>query len=379
MNGPSIFTRNALSPVLPCRSTIASHPCRFSPRPTSHPAQVPARRVVPIATFLLVRPFGAAEPRQPHNAALPSVRQAVHARVHGLCSADQHRRAVEKVVGTLVICVHHVRPDVLPTPRQGEGVPMAAYGYGNVSDRGFVAFDRELEEGAWKDIITHDHEVAAKQNIAALLTAPLPVVWKIRLRWGIANVIAVLGAPALAKLDEAWDSSQRRLFHRIAIGVDSESPAIRAAADRLRDQLLTGTGIAQTQLSCDDEVDFGLRQIALTQEGGPLAADAKKAKITDALADVQKTTEALATALGRSGGEKRKAPSKRMRDALSACVSAFNGVHDQIMWFLAQASPGAERDQLMALVEPLEALLARTENPPATPTPENPAPTTTTG
>ena len=256
---------------------------------------------------------------------------------------------------------------------------MAGYGYGNVSDRGFVAFDRELEEGAWKDIATHDHEMAAKQNIAALLTAPLPVVWKIRLRWGIASVIAALGAPSLAKLDEAWDSAQRRLFHNIAIGVDSERPAVRAAADRLRERLLTGTGIAQTQLSCDDEVEFGFRQIALTQEGGPLAADAKKAKITDALADVQKTTEALAAALGRSGREKRKAPSKRMRDALSACVSAFNGVHDQILWFLAQASPGAERDQLMALVEPLEALLARTENPPTTATPENPAPTTTTG
>lgn len=59
---------------------------------------------------------------------------------------------------------------------------MAGYGYGNVADRALVAFDRELEEGAWKDVSTGSYEDAAKQNAALLLTAPLPVVWKLQLR-----------------------------------------------------------------------------------------------------------------------------------------------------------------------------------------------------
>ena len=238
---------------------------------------------------------------------------------------------------------------------------MAAYGYGNVADRSFVAFDHELDEGAWNEIAIKDYEDAAKQNIAILLTSPLPVVWKLQLRWGIAGLLAALGAPSLVKLDEAWDAAQRRLFHHIAIAVDSDNAAVRAAADRLRHQLLSGTGTAQTQLSCDDEVDFGRNQIALTKESGLLAADAKKAKIADALVDVQKTTEALAQVLGRATGEKRKAPSKRLREALGECAGAFNAVHGEIAWFISKSSPGVERDRLVSLLAPLEALLVRNE------------------
>lgn len=248
---------------------------------------------------------------------------------------------------------------------------MASRGYRNVPDRAFVAFDRELDEVAWSEISINGIEDAAKQSAAVLLNAPLPVVWKLRMRWGIATVVGVLGAPTITKLDEAWDTTQRRLFHHIAIGVDSDNAAVRAAADRLRTQLLSGSGMAQTQLSCDEEVDFGRQQIALTQEGGPLAADAKKAKLTDALADVHKATEALAQAVGRGTGEKRKAPSKLLRDAISECASAFNGVHDDLAWFIAKTPPGVERDRLAALLAPLEALLARHEpaaSEPAAPT-----------
>lgn len=248
---------------------------------------------------------------------------------------------------------------------------MAAYGYGRVADRAFVAFERELNEGAWAEIATTDFENAAKNDASALLDAPLPVTWKVSLRWGIAGVVAVLGAPTIAALDNAWDSAQRRLFHRIAIGVDSDDAAVRSAADRLRMQLLAGMGTAQTQLSCDDEVDFGRQQIALTQDGGPLASDAKKVKLGDALADVKKTTEALAQALGRSGGEKRKSPSKQIRDALSECAAAFNVVHDQLVWFVEKTPPGANRDRLTSLLAPLEALLERAAA--TQPAPESPA------
>lgn len=171
---------------------------------------------------------------------------------------------------------------------------------------------------------------------------------------------------------QASGNTQRRLFHHIAIGADHENLAVRAAADRLRDQLLSGSGVAQTNLSCDEEVDFGRRQIALTREGGPLAEDSKKVKLTQVLADVEKATEALAQALGRGTGEKRKAPSKQIRDAVSECAAAFTGVHDDIAWFIGKTTPGAERDRLTALLAPLDALLARNERAPATEPPASP-------
>jgi hypothetical protein len=236
---------------------------------------------------------------------------------------------------------------------------MAAYGYTSVADRGFVGFDGELNQGAWAEIATQAHENAAKNNAAALLDAPRPVVWKLRLRWVIAELLGVLAAPTLESLDKTWDAAQRRLFHHIAIGVDNDDAAVRAAADRLRTNLLSGTGTAQTQLSYEDEVDFGRKQIALTGEGGPLHADAKKVKIGNALADVHKATDSLAQALGRSGGEKRKAPSKRLRDALAQCASTFNAVHDDLDWFIENTPAGANRDRLTALLSPLEKLLER--------------------
>jgi hypothetical protein len=251
---------------------------------------------------------------------------------------------------------------------------MAAFGYGNIPDRAFVAFERELDEGAWKEVVTKKYDEPAKESAAALLNAPSPVVWKIRLRTAIASVVVALGAPSIGLLDNAWDAAQRRLFHRIAAGVDDEDRALRDAADRLRAGLLAGTGTAQTQLDCDAEVDFGRQQIKLTQEGGHLAADAKKLKLADALADVAKTTEALAKGLGRGSGEKRKAPSKKLRDAVAECAASFNGVHDDLTWFISRTPKGPERDGLEALLAPLEGLLSRnTSLVPAPSTPEAPA------
>jgi hypothetical protein len=247
---------------------------------------------------------------------------------------------------------------------------MAAFGYGNVPDRAFVAFERELEQGAWKEVSTKKYEESAKESAAALLGAPQPVVWKLRLRLGIASVLSSLGATSLAALDEAWDAAQRRLFHRIGAGVDDEDRTVRDAADRLRAQLLLGTGTGQTLLDYDAEVDFGLQQIALTHDKGPLAADARKLKLEGALADVKKTTEALAHGMGRSTGGKRKPPSKQLRDAIAECAAAFNAVHVELAWFTSRTPKGADRDGLEALLTPLEALLSR--NAPAADTPAPP-------
>ncbi len=236
---------------------------------------------------------------------------------------------------------------------------MASYGYGGLLDRSFVSFDSELDQGAWKAVATKKYEESGHASAAELLGAPHQVVWKLRLRWGIAGVLSALGAKSLGALDDAWDASQRRLFYRIAIGVDDEDGAVRASADRLRAQLLSGEGTAQTKLDYNAEVDFGRKQVALTQDSGALASDAKKLKLGDVLADVSRTTEALATGLGRGSGTKRQPPSRQLREALAECASAFNGVHDSLAWFIARTPAGPDREQLEALQAPLEALLAR--------------------
>lgn len=251
---------------------------------------------------------------------------------------------------------------------------MAALGYGSINDRAFVAFADELEEGAWRDIVTKKYEKEAKESASALLAAPQPVVWKLRLRFGIGGIVEALGVPSLALLDAGWDASQRRLFHRIATAVDDNDRAVRDAADRLAARLLLGTGTAQTQLDYHAEVDFGRNQIAITQ-AGPLAADVKKIKLEDALADVKKATEDLAGGLGRSAGEKRKAPSKALREAVAECAGCFNAIHEQIDWFARRTPKGPERDTLTALLAPLEALLERsTQAPVAQAAPAAPEP-----
>lgn len=236
---------------------------------------------------------------------------------------------------------------------------MASFGYGNLTDRAYVGFEPVLEQDAWKSVVTQSYDSVTADNVAALMVAPLLVNYKLRLRLSIGSIIAALGATPLTQLDESWDGSQRRLFHRIAIHLDARDRDTRAAAERLSSQLLLGTGVAQTQLDFDAEVDFGRKQIALTQEGGPLAEDAKKLGLTDALAEVQAATEALAAGLGRDTAGGRKAPSRRLREALNECSAAFNAVHDGLAWLIDHAPPGPERDQLVALVTPLERLLER--------------------
>lgn len=288
--------------------------------------------------------------------------------------APNFRLAVRSQSVTLRI---HLEGGVGVSTSQRKDLLMAGYGYGVVPDRGFVAFEPELEEGAWSDVVTKKYEEAASESAAALLSAPQAVVWKVRLRGGIAGVLAALGATSLVELDAAWDATQRRLFHRIAVAVDDPDRAVRAAADRLTKQLLAGTGTGQTIFDLDDEVDFGRQQVALTQKDGLLAADAAKLKLGDVLADVAKTTEALAKGLGRATGSKRRAPSRVLREAVAECAGAFNGVHGDLAWFLSKTPPGADRDRLAALAAPLEALLSRHAQPAAAPaeseTPEPPA------
>ncbi len=160
--------------------------------------------------------------------------------------------------------------------------------------------------------------------------------------------------------DAEWDSAQRALNLCLATAAEHKDPAVREAAGRLRGALLKGAGTEQTTLSYDEEVDYGRQQL-LRAAKDPLAADAKKIPgLRDHLARIDEATEALAKAIGRGPGQKRAAaPSKRLREAMSACVTAFNAIHDEIAWTVEHTPPGKVRDHLEALHAPFLALLDR--------------------
>lgn len=239
---------------------------------------------------------------------------------------------------------------------------MSNYGYSYVSDKAFVAFLHDLSEGAWKGVSIIKHDNPEKTVTAATLDASHPVVWKLRIVWAIAALKDALGTTTVDKLDAAWDAGQRRLFHQLATHADDKDAEVREAAGRLKAQLLDGDGTGQTILGYDEEVDFGRKQLELVKDGQG-AADVKKLKLGDTMQDIKETTEALANGIGRkAGGKRTAAPSTRQREALAVCTAAFNGVHDDIAWFIEHTPNGPDRDKLSALQAPFEALLQR--NPP---------------
>jgi hypothetical protein len=239
---------------------------------------------------------------------------------------------------------------------------MPGYGYGHVSAKGFVAFGHDLADGAWKSVSIAKYDVESKELDAAALDASHPVIWKLRISWVLAALKQALGSGKLDQLDASWDACERRLHYRLAERADDKDPEIRAAAERLRGQLLEGNGTEQTGYGYDEEIDFGRKQLELAKEES-IAADIKKLEVGDLLQDIAEATEALAQGSGRKAGSKRAgAPSAQLRDALAACTTAFNGVHDDLAWFLENTATGPVRDRLAELQAPFEALLAR--NPP---------------
>jgi len=163
----------------------------------------------------------------------------------------------------------------------------------------------------------------------------------------------------LAELDAAWDASERRLYHRICCSAEDRDPAVRAAAERLRGALLSGNGTAQTNLTYDEEVDFGRHQVALMSKGA-VAQDVQACGLAGAREEIAEVTEALARGLGRAPGEKRSGSRyHRIRAARSACAAAFNGIHGEIAWFIGNMSPGKARTRAEKLLAPFQALLER--------------------
>lgn len=244
---------------------------------------------------------------------------------------------------------------------------MSRYGYSYVPEKGFLAFSADLSQDAWKDVSIKQLDTPPPLSLVTFLKAPRPVVWKLRLTWGIRALIDAnaTGAEAVAQLDEAWDSVQRKLHFCLGTAGEDKDIGRRQAAERLRGALLLGNGTGQTKLGWQEEVDFGRRQIKLAVEG-PFADDVKKLSLKGLFEEIDATTEALASGIGRGSGKRRAGNrTARLREALAECVAAFNGVHDEIAWLLEYVEAGEERDHLAALLTPFEALLERYPAPAA--------------
>lgn len=242
---------------------------------------------------------------------------------------------------------------------------MASYGYSYVPEKGFIGFQRDFSAGEWAEVSSKKYDSPEQKAGAGLVNAPHPVVWKLRATWAITALREALGrsAASIEALDVRWDSLQRKLHYTLGSSVEDDDSSKRECAERLRGVLLLGNGTAQTRLSFDQEVDFGRQQLALTARG-PLAEAAAAVGLGSLLKQIDDATEALARGIGRGPGNQRAGTrSARIREALMACVVAFNGIHDDIAWFLERTEPGEARSRLERLNAPFEALLERYPSP----------------
>jgi len=238
---------------------------------------------------------------------------------------------------------------------------MASYGYSYVVDKGFSAFSRELDEGPWKNISIKNYDTPDRKPITPLAEAPLLTVLKLRVVWVIHDLDEALGSSAdkLAQCDGEWDAAQRSFHYYLASEQEHKDQNRRAAAIRIRGALLAGAGTEQTRYSYDEEVDFGYQQLSRARKA-PLVDDANLLGLDSHLQRIEDATNALAKALGREPGQKRAlAPSRRLRDATTACRTTFNLVHDTLAFLVEHTLPGKERERLEALHAPFLALLER--------------------
>ena len=238
---------------------------------------------------------------------------------------------------------------------------MSRFGYGHVTEKGFIAFSHDLCEGAWAEVSSKGYDSAQRMLPSNPMEVPRDVGWKLRATWAIAALRDALGTSpeVLVELDVLWDSTQRKLFHILGSAAEDRNPEVRAAAERLQGALLEGAGTAQTNLSYDEEVDFGRHQVALMSKGAR-AEDVKRLGLGSLRDEIHDATESLARGVGRRPGEQRTTGRyKRVRAATAACAAAFNGIHDEIAWFVEHAPPGKARKRLERMLAPFQALLER--------------------
>jgi hypothetical protein len=269
-----------------------------------------------------------------------------------------------------------VRLDLGCEPQE-EDLVMAHHGYDHVTEKGFVAFAHDLREGAWADVSIKAHANAQQMLPSNPMDVPRDVAWKLRATWAIATLRDALGTSpeVLVELDALWDATQRKLSNALGSAAEDRDPELRAAAERLQRALALpeGAGTAKTSVSYDEDVDFGRHQVELMSKGAH-AEDVKRLGLDGLRDEIHHATEGLARGVGRGPREQRTAERyNRIRAATAACVAAFEGLHDEIAWFVEHTPQGVARRRLERMLAPFQALLDRYPSSKPAPTEEAPA------
>lgn len=202
---------------------------------------------------------------------------------------------------------------------------MADHGYGSVDEVGFLAFEVELGEAPF---VAH-----AIKKAPGLKASVLEVHY-----WTLLSVLVALRAGVTSQeegpgaLDVPFDGSQRSLRNVLLLHVQGADAKKAEAATTVFAGLLSGkSGLAQTRLTLEREVEFGRAQVSLARSA-PYAALIKLLGIEAYIDAVDEATEALAAALGKvPGSSALVARGERRRVALTACRSAFQSVHASLV------------------------------------------------
>ncbi len=238
---------------------------------------------------------------------------------------------------------------------------MADVSFAYVPAEGFTAFSAELSSGAWGSIDVSSYVGVDGRAAKPLGDAPAFVVLKLQLRWPIGDMVrATSGAGTAKSCDDDWDGTQKLLNSMLTVGLASKDPVQRAAAGRLHKILVLGDGEKQTQLKYQQEVDFGRQQVRLMAESQH-AADVALLGLESVIADIVKTTNALASAIGH--GVTGLTPAKRKRAVTAACMNAFGAVAQQLEWVAEFGMDGADRQKAITLRATLVELATRYPRP----------------
>jgi hypothetical protein len=239
------------------------------------------------------------------------------------------------------------------------GETMAQTSYSSVPKEAVVAFAKELEQGRWAEI-----EVSKHQSAADHLNIPILPLLKMRLLRKLQEFSQALGSTntLLQTADERWDASQRKLEARITLAEQDDSEELAAAGERLRNSLLLGNGLGQTNLSYPEEVAFGYKQIGLLRaekvENSSYASpkeDAALLGLGSLVSEIEARTLALEQALPKEGEDTTRFD--QIKELYTECLNLLRSVHQELDLQKSSTANGETRHYLNELKAPFIQLL----------------------
>ena len=236
---------------------------------------------------------------------------------------------------------------------------MAQASYSSVPKEAVVAFAKELEQGRWAEISVDPYQGAADH-----LNVPVLPLLKMRMQRKLQEFTQALGSSnsILQAADERWDASQRKLEARITLAEQDDSEELAAAGDRLRNSLLLGNGLAQTNLSYPEEVAFGYKQIGLLRaekaENSSFASpkeDAALLGLGGLVAEIEARTLALEQALPKEGEDTNRFD--QIKELYTECLNLLRSVHQELDLQKSSTANGETRHHINELKAPFMNLL----------------------